>query len=285
PSVVASSDAGNGIGYTGISIRGTDATRINMTLNGLPYNDAESQAIYFVDLPDLASSTHNVQIQRGVGTSSNGAGAFGASMNFSTNTFMPVAYAQFNHSFGSFNSWKNTLIAGSGLIGGHFTVDMRLSRISSNGFIDRASSDLKSAYFSTAYISRKTSLRFNIITGSEKTYQAWNGVPGAKLYGDSAALQQEYLDNSGYPGALYSTTADSVNLFNSKRRTYNYFTYENQTDNYRQDHYQLFFNQEISPLLSANVAAFLTRGKGYYEEFENNAPYSDYGIPDPVIGD
>ena len=285
PSVVASSDAGNGIGYTGISIRGTDASRINMTLNGLPYNDAESQAIYFVDLPDFASSTHNVQIQRGVGTSSNGAGAFGASMNFSTNTFVPVAYAQFNNSFGSFNSWKNTLIAGSGLIGGHFTVDMRLSRISSNGFIDRASSDLKSAYFSMAYISRKTSLRFNIITGSEKTYQACNGLPGAKLYADSAAMQQEYLDNSGYPGALYSTPSDSVNLLNSKRRTYNYFTYENQTDNYRQDHYQLFFNREISPLLSANVAAFLTRGKGYYEEFENNAPYADYGIPDPVIGD
>jgi iron complex outermembrane receptor protein len=285
PSVVASSDAGNGFGYTGISIRGTDASRINMTLNGLPYNDAESQAIYFVDLPDFASSTGSVQIQRGVGTSSNGAGAFGASMNFSTNEFLPAAYAEFNNSFGSFNSWKNTLKAGSGLIGGHFTVDMRLSHISSDGFIDRASSDLKSAYFSTAYISDKTSLRFNIITGSEKTYQAWNGVPGAKLFGDSAQLQQEYLDNSGYPGALYSSTADSINLFDSKRRTYNYFTYPNQTDNYRQDHYQLFFNQEISPSLSGNLAAFLTRGKGYYEEYENSAYYSDYELPDPVYGD
>ena len=193
PSVVVSSDAGNGIGYTGISIRGTDASRINMTLNGLPYNDAESQAIYFVDLPDFASSTSSIQIQRGVGTSSNGAGAFGASMNFSTNAFMPTPYAEFNNSFGSFNSWKNTLKAGSGLMGGHFTVDMRLSRISSNGFIERATSDLKSAYFSAAYISNKTSIRFNIITGSEKTYQAWNGVPEAKLYGDSAQLQQEYL--------------------------------------------------------------------------------------------
>ena len=285
PSVVVSSDAGNGFGYTGISIRGTDASRINMTLNGLPYNDAESQAIYFVDLPDFASSTNSVQIQRGVGTSSNGAGAFGASMNFSTNVFTPLPYAEFNNSFGSFNSWKNTLIAGSGLIGGHFTVDMRLSRISSNGFIDRASSDLKSAYFSAAYISKKSSLRFNIITGSEKTYQAWNGVPSAKLYGDSAALQQEYLDNSGYPGALYSTPADSINLFDSKRRTYNYFTYANQTDNYRQDHYQLFFNREISPNLTANIAAFLTRGKGYYEEFKNGASYSDYGISDPAYGD
>jgi len=191
PSVVVGSDAGNGIGYTNISIRGTDASRINMTLNGLPYNDAESQAIYFVDLPDFASSTNSIQIQRGVGTSSNGAGAFGATMNFSSNAFFPDPYAEFNNSFGSFNSWKNTLKAGSGLIGGHFTVDMRLSRISSNGYIDRATSDLKSAYFSTAYISNKTSIRFNIIMGSEKTYQAWNGVPESKLYGDSAQLQQE----------------------------------------------------------------------------------------------
>src|SRR5450432_2160360 len=284
-SVVVASDAGNGIGYTHISIRGTDESRINMTLNGLPYNDAESQAIYFVDLPDFASSTNSVQIQRGVGTSSNGAGAFGASMNFSTNAFMPTPYAEFNNSFGSFNSWKNTLKAGTGLIDGHFTVDMRLSRISSDGFIDRATSDLKSAYFSVAYISNKSSLRFNIITGSEKTYQAWNGVPEAKLYGDSAQLQQEYLNNSGYAGALYNTPQDSINLFNSKRRTYNYFTYPNQTDNYRQDHYQLFFNQEITPTLSTNIAAFLTRGKGYYEEYKNSASYSDYGIPDPQIGD
>jgi iron complex outermembrane recepter protein len=284
PSVVVASDAGNGIGYTHISIRGTDESRINMTLNGLPYNDAESQAIYFVDLPDFASSTNSVQVQRGVGTSSNGAGAFGASMNFSTNVFMPAPYAEFNNSFGSFGSWKNTLKAGTGLIGGHFTVDMRLSRISSNGYTDRATSDLKSLYFSTAYISNKTSLRFNIIMGSEKTYQAWNGVPEAKLYGDSAQLEQEYLNNTGYAGALYNTPADSINLFDSKKRTYNYFTYANQTDNYTQNHYQLFFNQEISGSLSANIAVFLTRGKGYYEEYINNANYADYGIPNPVYG-
>ena len=285
PSVVVSSDAGNGIGYTGISIRGTDASRINMTLNGLPYNDAESQSIYFVDLPDFASSTNSIQIQRGVGTSSNGAGAFGASMNFATNAFLPEPYAEFNNSFGSFNSWKNTLKAGTGLIGGHFTADMRLSRISSNGYIDRATSDLKSAYFSTAYISNKTSLRFNVITGSEKTYQAWNGVPEAKLYGDSAELKHEYLNNSGYTGALYSTPADSVNLFDANKKTYNYFTYANQTDNYKQDHYQLFYNQEISDKLNANLAVFLTRGKGYYEEYKNDALYVNYGLPNPQIGD
>ncbi len=285
PSVVVGSDAGNGIGYTNISIRGTDASRINMTLNGLPYNDAESQGIYFVDLPDFASSTNSIQIQRGVGTSSNGAGAFGATMNFSSNAFIPDPYAEVNNSYGSFNSWKNTVKAGSGLIDGHFTIDMRLSHISSDGYIDRATSDLKSLYVSTAYISNKTSIRFNVIMGSEKTYQAWNGVPESKLYGDSAQLQQEYLDNSGYPGALYNTPGDSINLFDSKKRTYNYFTYANQTDNYQQNHYQLFFNQEISSVLSANIAAFLTRGKGYYEEYINNASYSDYGIPDPQIGD
>ncbi len=285
PSVVVGSDAGNGIGYTNISIRGTDASRINMTLNGLPYNDAESQGIYFVDLPDFASSTNSIQIQRGVGTSSNGAGAFGATMNFSSNTFLPDPYAEVNNSYGSFNSWKNTVKAGSGLIDGHFTIDMRLSHISSDGYIDRATTDLKSLYVSTAYISNKTSIRFNVIMGSEKTYQAWNGVPESKLYGDSAQLQQEYLDNSGYPGALYNTPGDSINLFNSKKRTYNYFTYANQTDNYLQNHYQLFFNQAISSVLSANIAAFLTRGKGYYEEYINEASYSDYGIQDPHIGD
>ena len=152
PSVVVNSDAGNGVGYTGIRIRGTDATRINVTLNGIPYNDAESQGTFFVDLPDFASSVRSIQIQRGVGTSSNGAGAFGASINFSTNEVNKEAYAEFNNSYGSFNTWKNTIKAGSGLLDDHFTVDVRLSRISSDGFIDRASSNLKSFYFSTAYI-------------------------------------------------------------------------------------------------------------------------------------
>ena len=284
PSVVSNSDAGNGVGYTGISIRGTDATRINMTLNGLPYNDAESQSIYFVDLPDFASSVSSIQIQRGVGTSSNGAGAFGASINFSTNEFKADPYAEFNNSFGSYNTWKNTLKAGTGLIGNHFTVDMRLSRISSNGYIDRASSDLKSAYFSAAWLGEKTSLRFNLLTGAEKTYQAWNGVPEAKLHGDQTALNEHYANNSGYGGALYNTVQDSLNLYQSDPHTYNYFTYKNQTDNYKQDHYQLFLNHQFSEFLSANLAGFLTRGKGYYEEFKNGADYADYGLVDHVVG-
>ncbi|MEI9958431.1 MAG: TonB-dependent receptor plug domain-containing protein [Ferruginibacter sp.] len=177
PSVVVNSDAGAGVGYTGIHIRGTDASRINVTLNGIPYNDAESQGTYFVDLPDFSSSINSIQIQRGVGTSSNGAGAFGASINLSTNEVNKKFYTELNNSYGSYNTFKNTLQFGSGILGNHFTIDGRLSRISSDGYIDRAKSNLKSFYFSTAYVSDKSSLRLNIFSGKEKTYQAWNGVP------------------------------------------------------------------------------------------------------------
>ena len=281
PSVVINSDAGNGVGYTGIHIRGVDATRINMTLNGIPYNDAESQSIYFVDLPDFASSVNSIQVQRGVGTSSNGAGAFGATINFSTNEFNDKPYGELNNSYGSFNTWKNTVKAGSGLIDGHFTIDARISQITSNGYIDRATSDLKSLYLSTAWLDKKSALRFNIILGSEKTYQAWNGIPGAKIFGDRAALDQHYSDNAGY---LYFTQADSLNLYNSNKRTYNYFTYQNQTDNYKQNHFQLFFNHEFNEHLSFNAAGFLTRGLGYYEEYKPEQLYEDYGLNPPVIG-
>lgn len=286
PSVVINSDAGNGVGYTGIYIRGTDDSRINMTLNGIPYNDAEEQAIYFVDLPDFASSVNSIQIQRGVGTSSNGAGAFGATINFSTNEFNEKPYAEFNNSFGSFDTWKNTIKAGSGLIDGHFTIDVRLSRISSDGYIDRATSNLKSFYLSTAWYSKKSSLRFNILQGSEKTYQAWNGIPQAKWDGNLSALQQHYQDNAG---SLYFTQQDSLNLFRSSNRTYNYFTYRNQTDNYWQNHYQLFFNHQFSDELALNSAVFLTRGYGYYEEYHDqgdsaNAKYTAYGLQPYVLG-
>lgn len=286
PSVMINSDAGNGVGYTAIYIRGTDDSRINMTLNGIPYNDAEEQAIYFVDLPDFASSVNSIQIQRGVGTSSNGAGAFGATINFSTNEFNEKPYGELNNSYGSFNTWKNTIKAGSGLIDGHFTVDVRLSRISSDGYIDRASSDLKSFYLSTAWYSKKSSLRFNILQGNEKTYQAWNGIPQAKWDGNQQALEQHYQDNVG---SLYFNQQDSLNLFRSSNRTYNYFTYRNQTDNYWQNHYQLFFNHEFSNDLALNTAVFLTRGYGYYEEYHDqgdssNAKYTAYGLPPYVVG-
>ncbi|MDQ2751797.1 MAG: TonB-dependent receptor, partial [Bacteroidota bacterium] len=281
PSVVVNSDAGNGVGYTGIHIRGTDGTRINITLNGIPYNDAESSISYFVDLPDFASSVSSLQIQRGVGTSTNGAGAFGATINLSTNEIHDSAYAEINNSYGSFNTWKNTIKVGSGLLNNHFTIDARLSRITSDGFIDRASSRLQSAYFSAAYLGKKTSLRLNVFTGKEKTYQAWNGVPEAKLFGSQQDLQSFYNNNIG---TYFFTPADSVNLFNSNKRTYNLYNYPNQTDNYQQDNYQLFFNQQLRSHLTVNIAAFLTRGKGYYEEYEHNQTYADYGLPNVVNG-
>ncbi|MFT3936458.1 MAG: TonB-dependent receptor [Chitinophagaceae bacterium] len=278
PSVIITSDAGNGVGYTGLRIRGTDATRINVTVNGIPYNDAESMGTYFVDIPDIASSLNSIQIQRGVGTSSNGAGAFGASINLSTNETNEKAYAEVNNSFGSYNTWKNTVKFGTGLLNQHFTFDARLSRVSSDGFIDRAGSDLKSLYASAAYITDNSSIRFNIITGTEKTYQAWNGIPQYKLFYNKDSLLSHYYNNLG---SLYFTSADSANLFNSNPRKYNVFTYPNQTDNYQQDHYQLFFNHRFAKDWSLNTAVYLSKGKGYYEEYKYDQSYSSYGLQDP----
>ncbi len=269
PSVVINSDAGNGIGYTGIRIRGSDATRINTTINGIPYNDAESQGSYFVDLPDIASSVNSIQIQRGVGTSSNGAGAFGASLNLSTNEFNEKAYGEINNSYGSFNSQKNTVKAGTGLVNNHFTVDARLSRISSDGYIDRASTRMQSLYLSTAYISKRSTVRFNFIAGKEKTYQAWNGVP-ENLLATHRTYNSSGTEKPGEP-------------------------YVNETDNYIQDHYQLFFTHSFNDYLSFNTAFFLSKGKGYYEEYKGAAAeaaagstsatsFASYGLPNPVFG-
>ena len=258
PSVVVHSDAGNGIGYTGIRIRGADATRINVTLNGVPFNDAESQGTFFVDLPDFSSSISSIQIQRGVGTSANGTGAFGASINISTNDANISPYAELHNSFGSFNSFKNTIKIGSGLIGNHFTTDFRISKISSDGYIDRASSDLQSFYFSTAYFSKKSSLRFNVFSGKEKTYQAWYGVSELDL---------------------------------DKNRTINYAgtelpfePYDNETDNYLQNHFQLFYNAFLGNRVEFNSTLFYVKGSGYYEQYKSNKAFSDYGITEPIFG-
>ncbi|MCC7401821.1 MAG: TonB-dependent receptor [Chitinophagaceae bacterium] len=259
PSVVVTSDAGNGIGYTGIHIRGTDGTRINITLNGIPYNDAESQISYFVDLPDIASSVNSIQIQRGVGTSSNGAGAFGASINFSTNEINRDKYLELNNSYGSFSSQKTTLKAGSGLINGHFTADLRLSGITSDGYIDRAGSNLRSLYFSTAYTGNSSSLRFNIFSGKEKTYQAWYGVSETDLKAGKRRINYAGMEDPNGP-------------------------YPNQTDNYTQTHYQLFFDHRINKQVIFNTALFYTKGKGYYEEYKAGQDYSNYNLPYPVRG-
>ena len=175
PGAVVNSDAGNGIGYTGIRIRGTDASRINFTLNGIAYNDAESQGVFLVNLPDFLSSTNSIQVQRGVGTSANGPGAFGASINLMTNEVQEKAYATLSNSIGSFNSLKNTIKTGTGLINGRYSIDARLSNISSDGYIDRSASKLQSFYVSAASIKEKSSLRLNVFSGKEKTEQAARG--------------------------------------------------------------------------------------------------------------
>lgn len=252
PSVVVTSDAGAGIGYTGIRIRGSDATRINVTLNGIPLNDAESQGSFFINLPDLASSVDNIQIQRGVGTSTNGAGAFGASLNIQTTTRRDSAYAELNNTYGSYKTWRNTVSAGTGLINNKFSFDARLSRIKSDGYVDRASSNLKSFFVTGAYYGKNDILRLNVFSGTEKTYQAWNGISEEMLQTD---------------------------------RRHNDFTYDNQTDNYQQDHYQLFYTRNISKQLVANAALHYTYGRGYYEEFKTAQSLKKYSINPVVILD
>ncbi len=253
PSVVVNSDAGNGVGYTGIRIRGIDATRINVTINGVPFNDPESNGTFFVDLPDLLSSAGSIQIQRGVGTSTNGAGAFGGSINLSTNEINKAAYFESNNSYGSFYTTKNTLRFGSGLVGNHFTTDMRLSRISSNGYIERAKTNLQSYYLSTAYINDKTSIRFTNFSGKEKTYQAWYGVTEADLK-VNRRINYAGTEKPGEP-------------------------YDNQTDNYNQSHYQLLFTQKFSPRWDFNNTLFYVKGKGYYQQYKADQSYAEYGFP------
>ena len=275
PSAVVSSDAGTGVGYTSLRIRGTDMTRINFTLNGIPLNDAESQGVWFVNMPDFASSAGNIQIQRGVGTSVNGAPAFGASVNMMTKSSEDHPYAEFNSSIGSFNTRKNTLMAGTGLINDHFAFDIRLSKINSDGYIDRAFSDLKSMFLSGIYYGNGSMLKLNILSGTEKTYQAWNGIPKVRLESDTAGMKR-YLDHWLYSQEKYDE------MLASNPRTYNLYTYENETDNYRQDHYQLLYSKWLSARFLLNTALHLTRGQGYYEQFKKDDDFADYGL-DPVI--
>ena len=254
PAVVINSDAGNGIGYTGIRIRGTDASRINVTLNGIPYNDAESQGTFFVDLPDFSSSAGSIQVQRGVGTSTNGAGAFGGTINIATNELNKKFYVSSNNSVGSFNTFKNNIQFGSGILNKYFTLDGRLSRISSDGYIDRASSKLQSFYLSSAFVDAKNTLRLNVFSGKEKTYQAWNGV-AENLLTTNRTNNPSGTEKPGEP-------------------------YDNETDNYTQTHYQLFYNRSLSHYWKSNIALFLTRGKGYYDQYKAEQSFSAYGLPD-----
>lgn len=281
PGVVVTSDAGAGVGYTGIRIRGSDASRINITVNGIPYNDSESQGTFWVNMPDFASSVDNIQIQRGVGTSTNGAGAFGGSLNIQTSSSSENPYAEINNTYGSYNTLKNTIKVGTGLIDGKWSFDGRLSRINSDGFIDRAASNLKSYFLSGAYHGKTDILRVNVFSGAEETYQAWNGVPEAKLKGDIEALKEHYNNNLGY---LYNTKEDSLNLFNSDNRKYNQFLYKDQNDNYKQNHYQALYAKQFNEQFSFNGALHLTQGEGYFEEYKNDQKFKKYGLPNVVVG-
>ncbi len=251
PSLVPTSDAGNGIGYTGVRIRGTDAGRINVTIDGIPINDAESHNVYWVDLPDLTSSVDNIQVQRGAGTSTNGAGAFGGSINIKTSDPSPTPLLTTSLTAGSFNTIGMNAIIGSGIINDRWNFEGRLSKINSDGYMDRASSDLKSFYISAIYKHNKDRIKLNVFSGKEITYQSWYGVPEAAL---------------------------------DTNRTWNYYTYENQVDDYQQDHYQLHYSRELTPKIAWNTAFHYTRGRGFYEEFRENDPLSDYLLSPVIIG-
>ncbi len=276
PSLVATSDAGTGIGYTTFRVRGTDMNRMNITVNGIPLNDAESHSTYFVDQPDLASSADRIQIQRGAGTSTNGGAAFGATINLQTLDVKKDPYARYAASAGSFRTWKNTFSAGTGLVKGRFSADARLSSIRSDGFIDRAFSNLRSWYLSAGSYSATTVLRLVAFSGQEETYQAWNGVPSVRLRNDVPGMQR-YLEHG-----LYSPE-ETKHLLTSGSRTFNLYTYPNQVDNYLQSNYQLHFFHRFNQALNLHTALHYTLGKGYYEQYRARQKFSNYGLPEPEI--
>ncbi len=268
PSVISSSDAGAGVGYTYMRVRGSDASRINVTINGIPYNDAESQGTFWVNLGDFASSTESLQLQRGVGTSTNGSGAFGASLNILTDAVAEEAGGEISNSFGSFGTRKHTVKFTSGKLNEHFELSGRLSNIYSDGYIDRATTDLKSYFLQGSYTDDNTLIKAVTFGGSEKTYQAWFGTPAARLTGDAQGIE-DFIVNNGL------TTEQAENIRNSDRR-YNHYLYDNETDNYWQDHYQLHWNEKFSDKISTNIGLNYTRGKGFFEQFKEGEDAADF---------
>lgn len=256
PSVVTTSDAGNGVGYTGIRVRGSDATRVNVTINGIPYNDSESHGTYWVNMPDFASSVESLQLQRGVGTSTNGAGAFGASLNMLTDNFAKESTGEISNSFGSFNTRKHTVKFSTGLMNEHFEIAGRLSALNSDGYVDRGASDLKSYFLQGTYVGKTTLIKALVFGGKEKTYQSWNGIDGETLNNDR--------------------TFNSAGAFTDEQGNARF--YDNETDNYQQDHSQLHWNEKISENWSTNFALHYTKGKGFYENYKEDADLADYGL-------
>lgn len=257
PNVVTTSDAGAGVGYTGIRVRGSDATRVNVTINGIPYNDAESQGTFWVNLGDFASSVENLQLQRGVGTSTNGAGAFGASLNILTDSYKEEAQGEIANSIGSYNTFKHTVKFSTGLINDHWSFAGRASKIRSDGYIDRASSDLKSYFLQGTYVDENTLVKALTFGGSERTYQAWYGI-------DKETLENDRRFN---PAGIYTDENGNTRF------------YDDQTDNYKQDHYQLLWNQDYNANWSSNIALHYTYGRGFYEEFNEDADLAEFGLP------
>ncbi|MBT1687212.1 TonB-dependent receptor [Dawidia soli] len=264
PSLVTTSNAGAGVGYTGLRIRGSDATRINVTINGIPYNDSESQGTFWVDIPDIASSTQSIQVQRGVGTSTNGAGSFGGTVNLQTLSLQPDPYAEVMVAAGSFNTQRYTAKAGTGLINNHWAFDAKVSRILSDGYIDRAESDLSSYYIAGGYYGKKTVIKAITFGGHERTYQAWNGI-------DAETMKTNRTFNSC--GALYDENWNVIGY------------YDDQVDEYRQDHYQLHLTQQLDDAWNVNASLHYTYGRGYYEQYEQAKPFADLGLSDIVLGD
>ncbi len=277
PSLVTTSDAGAGIGYTGLRIRGSDATRVNVTINGVPLNDSESQGVFWVNIPDLVSSTQSIQIQRGVGTSTNGAGAFGGTINLETSGRTEDAYGALVNTVGSFGTRRHTLNFGTGLLNGHWTMDGRLSKINSDGYIDRASSDLDGYYFSAGYYGEKTMIKGIVFGGSEVTYQSWYGTPEAVLENDPEGIEAVIINNG-----LDEEQAENMR---TSGRTFNWYLYEDQVDDYKQDHYQLHLSHRFSNELTATMALHYTYGRGFFEQFRREDDFADYGAEPPVLGD
>ena len=262
PSVVTTSDAGAGVGYTGIRVRGVSAQSTNITINGIPYNDSESLGTFWVNLGDISSSVESLQLQRGVGTSTNGAGAFGASINVLTDAVSKDAKGEISNSFGSFNTRKHTVKYSTGLLNNNFEISGRLSQINSDGYIDRATSDLKSYFLQGAYVDENTLIKAVIFGGQEVTYQAWNGI-------DAITLENDRTFN---PSGQY-TDADGNTRF-----------YDNEVDNYKQDHYQLHWNEKINNNWSANLGLNYTYGRGYFEQYKEDEDFSTYGFNEITIG-
>lgn len=256
PSVVTTSDAGAGVGYTGIRVRGSDATRVNVTINGIPYNDSESHGTFWVNMPDFASSTESLQLQRGVGTSTNGAGAFGASLNLLTDAVSEDAYGTISSSVGSFNTLRNNVKFSTGLLNDHFEFSGRLSRITSDGYIDRATSDLDSYFLQAAYVDKNTLVKALLFGGHEVTYQAYFGI-------DAETLANDRTFN---PAGQYKDENGAVQF------------YENEVDDYKQDHFQFLWNEQLSNLWSMNLALHYTRGRGYFEQYREEDSFSTYGF-------